>query len=131
MVVDINECYGLNLFNIMVYNNDYMQYMRLMGYIDVEFNEEFGFNVGIGIIIIFVDYLLVKCFMQVYEDVVLIMVEYNGWYWIGCVDFYVVLGKLGCEIIIFILIDDKIQLVNILVFVLLNMSFNVQKKCDY
>ncbi|HFG8807616.1 Gp37-like protein [Corynebacterium striatum] len=131
MVADINERYGPNPLNIMVHNNDYTAHMRLTGYIDVEFNEEFGFNAGTGTITIPADHPLANRLMQAHMDVVPITAEYNGWYWTGRVDSYVASGKPGRETITLTLIDDKIQLANILAFASPNMSLNVQKKRDH
>ena len=122
MVADINERYGPNPLNIMVHNNDYTQHMRLTGYIDVEFNEEFGFTAGTGTITIPADHPLAKRLMQAHMDVVPITAEYNGWYWTGRVDSYVASGKPGRETITLTLIDDKVQLANILAFASPNLS---------
>lgn len=122
---------GTNPLNLYVHNNDYTERQRLSGYIDVELNDEFGFNAGVGQLTIPADHKLAGRIMQSSTDVVPITAHRNGWKWTGRVDSYVATGKPGRETITATLVHDLAQLGNIVAWTSTRTPLAVQIRHDH
>lgn len=122
---------GANPLNLYVHKNDYTERERLSGYIELELNDEFGFNAGVGSLTIPADHKLAPRIMQSSHDVVPITAHRNGWKWTGRVESYVAAGQPGRETITATLVHDLAQLGNIIAWPNTRTGLSVQGNHDH
>lgn len=122
---------GTNPYNLTIHDKNYQKRMRCPGYMELELNEEFGFNAGTGRITMPASHPLAKQIMESSHTVVPVTASRNGWKWTGQVVDWEATGVPGREVLTVELIDDLDQLNGCIAYPSPNSVLAVQKKHDY